>query len=104
MTFTEQIIVFVPNFQTDYYGGVYEAFVPDVSAPIFANIEQSSGGQIPLLGGSPTEGVYNVTVNDKDGFVWKQGFQINCRFGNIVVESVSEGIRKRTFRLVCNLV
>jgi hypothetical protein len=104
MTYTEQIIVWQVNEVPDYYGGVYEALVPATGAPTWADIQQASGNQVSILGGTPTEGVFNLLVNTKDGFTWKQGLVVQSRFGYIAIESISEDYRKRRISLQGNIV
>jgi hypothetical protein len=103
LTHTEQIAVFIPSLTPDYYGGVYESYIPATGAPTWATIRQSSGNQIGFLSGSPTESRFDIDVNDKDGWIWLQGQIIDSRFGYISVDSISEGQRKRTIRLSGNI-
>ncbi len=104
MVHLEQIQVWQVNNTPDYYGGVYESYVPAANAPTWATIRQNSGSQVTLFGGSPTNAVYEVFANYKDGFTWEQGMVItSLTYPDIVVDTISEDTRLRLIRLTANI-
>jgi hypothetical protein len=103
MVHLEQITVWIPNDTPDYYGGIYEGYIPATNAPTWATIRQTSGNQIGILGGTATEGVFEMFFNTLDGWSWKQGYLIESRFGYISIDSYTEDIRKRLIRAEGNI-
>lgn len=104
MIHTEQIAVFELSSEPDYYGGIYETYVPAIGAPTWATIRQTSGNQIAFMSAGPQEKRFDIEVNQLETWTWQTGHIIDSRFGYISVDSISEDTRKRTLRLTGNII